>query len=103
MKEEIMAMLTNNTEYMLFSIIVIVAAMVLTLLVSLIAKKLRFAKYVPGILLLFVGMFSLFMIINDLFAKSSLDNILIALFCISSGLIALLFALIIGVITKRKY
>ncbi len=102
MKQELVALFSNNSGYMLVSIIIIVAAMVLTFLVNLIAKSLRFAKYVPGMLLLFIGMFSLFMVINNLFAKSSLDNILIALFCISSGIIALLFAMIIGIITKKK-
>lgn len=100
--DKILEMLGNNTEYMLLSLIVILVAMVITFMVNFVAKRLRFAKYVPGLLLIFIGMFSLFMVINDLFAKSSLDNLLIALICISSGLIALLFGLIIGIATKRK-
>lgn len=99
---KIIEMLSTHTEYMLLSMVIILAAVFVTFIVNFIARQLRFVKYIPGLVLIFIGMFSLFMVINDLFAKSSLDNILVALFCISSGVIALLFALIIGIATKRK-
>lgn len=96
----IMELISGHTQYMAMSVYAIIAAIIITFVVNFTAKKLKFAKYLPGLVFIFIGMFSLFSVINKLFEATSLDNLLIFLIGVSSGLIALLFALIIGIINN---
>lgn len=97
---KLIELISGHTQYMVIAIYAIIAAVVITFVVNFVAKKLKFAKYLPGIAFIFIGMFSLFTVINDLFAASSLDNLIVFLIGVSSGIIALLFALIIGIISN---
>ena len=94
----ILELISGHTQYMFIAVYAIIAGIVITFVVNFTAKKLKFAKYLPGLALVFIGMFSLFSVINSLFDTSSLNNLLIFLIGVSSGLISLLFALIIGII-----
>lgn len=67
------------------------------------SKRLKFVKYLPGLILLFAGIFTLILVLNVLFERSSLTNILIALIAITSGVCSLLFALCLGIYNKDRY
>lgn len=99
---KIIELLNGHTQYMTMAIYAIVVAIVITFVVNFVAKKLTFIKYLPGIILVFIGIFSLFSVINNLFDASSLDNLVVFLIGVSSGLISLLFALIIGIINNDR-
>lgn len=97
---KITELISGHTQYMIIATYAIIAAIVITFVVNFVAKKLKFAKYLPGITFVFIGMFSLFTVINNLFAASSIDNLIVFLIGVSSGVISLLFALIIGIINN---
>ncbi|MBP2024972.1 cytochrome C biosynthesis protein [Peptoniphilus stercorisuis] len=97
---KITELISGHTQYMMIAIYVIIAAIVITFVVNFAAKKLKFIKYLPGITLVFIGMFSLFSVINKLFDPSSLDNLIVFVICVAAGIISLLFALIIGILSN---
>lgn len=98
LKELIMA----NSDYLTLTIGTIILGIILTFVVNFISKELKFVKYIPGLALFFIGMFSIFLVTDKLFEKSSLDNLIIFVTGVSSGLISLIFALIIGISTSSK-
>lgn len=89
----------GNTEYMGIALIMIGVAIFITLVLNFVARKLKFVKYLPGILLIFIGLFSIFSVIDNLFDPASLNNIFIFITCVASGLASILFALIIGILS----
>lgn len=99
---KIIELLSENSTYIIITILAIAVSIVLTIAINFLCRNLRFAKYLPGLLLVFVGIISLFLVINRLFDPESLDNLFIFVVGISSGLIALIFALIIGILTSDK-
>lgn len=100
--DKIMEMIMENFNYILLSLGAIVIGVVLTFIVNFAANKLKFAKYLPGLALVFIGTISLFMVINKLFDPHSLDNLIVFVIGVSSGLVSLIFALIIGIATSDK-
>ncbi|MDO5301250.1 MAG: cytochrome C biosynthesis protein [Tissierellia bacterium] len=94
---QISDMVNGNTSYMIMILVSSLAGIFLTLVVSMISRKLRFLKYLPGLILIFVGIFALLMVLNRLFVRESLDNIYISLLSLTSGISSLLFALCIGI------
>ncbi len=88
----------QNDEYLQVSTYAIVAAIVVTFVVNFATRKLKFAKYIPGIILIFIGIFSFFTVIEDLFNPDNIEVLVIFVIACASGLISLLFALIIGII-----
>lgn len=99
---KIMEIVMENSTYLLLTIGAILIGIFLTFIVNFAAKDLKFIKYLPGLALVFVGIISLFMVINKLFDPSSLDNIIVFVVGVSSGLVSLIFALIIGVASSDK-
>lgn len=97
---KITELISGHTQYMMIAIYMIIAAVVVTFVVNFAAKKLKFVKYLPGIALVFIGMFSLFSVINKLFDSTSLDNLIVFVLCVASGIISLLFALIMGILSN---
>ncbi|MDO5715033.1 MAG: cytochrome C biosynthesis protein [Tissierellia bacterium] len=93
----IIELISEHSNYIILTLGVILIGSVFTFIVNFAAKNLKFAKYIPGLLLVFVGIFSLFLVINNLFDPESLDNLIIFVIGVSSGLISLIFALIIGI------
>lgn len=92
----------NNTEYITLSIYAIIISIVVTVVLSIITKKLKFAKYLPGIVLITIGIFVLFSVIGDLFDPANVDSIAVFLIGCASGIISLLVALIAGIIQGGK-
>lgn len=97
---KILSAMAGHEEYMLLCLVVILLALVATFFMNLFSKQLKFFKYLPGLSLIMIGMVSLLLVLNALFAASSLNNVLVAVICISAGLCSLIFALIIGILTK---
>ncbi len=95
---KIMELVTENSTYLLLTLGAILIGVVLTFIVNFAARDLKFIKYLPGLALVFIGIISLFMVINKLFDPDSLDNLIIFVIGLSSGLVSLIFALIIGII-----
>ncbi|MDO5041269.1 MAG: cytochrome C biosynthesis protein [Peptoniphilus sp.] len=91
-------MILQNDEYLQLSTYAIVAAIVVTFVVNFATRKLKFAKYIPGIILVFIGIFSFFTVIEDLFNPDNIEILVVFVIACASGLISLLFALIIGII-----
>ena len=52
---ELIDILKNNSEYMTIALLTIVAAIVITLVINFIARKLKFVKYLPGLVFTFIG------------------------------------------------
>ena len=90
----------GNTEYMGVALVMIGVAVFVTLVLNFVARKLKFVKYLPGIVLIFVGLFSIFSVIDNLFDPVSLNNIFIFITCVAAGLVSILFALIIGIVSN---
>lgn len=99
---KIMEMVMENSTYLLLTLGAILIGVVLTFIVNFAAKDLKFIKYLPGLALVFIGIISLFMVINKLFDPGSLDNLIIFVIGVSSGLVSLIFALIIGIASSNK-
>ena len=90
----------GNTEYMGVALVIIGVAVFVTLVLNFVARKLKFVKYLPGIVLIFVGLVSIFSVIDNLCDPVSLNNIFIFITCVAAGLVSILFALIIGIVSN---
>lgn len=99
---EITGILADNSSFILLTLGAIIIGVVLTFIVNFAAKDLKFIKYLPGLCLVFIGIISLFMVINKLFNPESLNNLMIFVMGVSSGLVSLIFALIIGIASSDK-
>lgn len=95
---KILESMSKNSEYMFFSIYAIIFAIVITFAVNFVSKDLKFAKYIPGIVFVCIGIFSLFTVINNMFDPDSILNLVIFLIACAAGVMSLLFALIIGIV-----
>ncbi len=82
---KIMELVTENSTYLLLTLGAILIGVVLTFIVNFAARDLKFIKYLPGLALVFIGIISLFMVINKLFDPDSLDNLIIFVIGLSSG------------------
>ncbi|KXO17241.1 cytochrome C biosynthesis protein [Peptoniphilus sp. GNH] len=97
---KVLEMFKGHTTYMMIGVYVIVAALIITFAINIISGKLRFTKYLPGLILIFIGVFTLFTVINALFDQESIPQLVVAVIGISSGLVSLLFAMILGILTN---
>lgn len=99
---KITPLLAENSSFIMLTLGAIILGVVITFIVNFAAKDLKFIKYLPGLALVFIGIISLFMVINRLFNPESLNNLFIFVLGVSSGLVSLIFALIIGIATSDK-
>ena len=82
-------------------IIYVTAAVIgITLLTHLIFRKIRIMKYLPGLIVLGIGLFNIYSIKDNLTADESLVNLLLFIIGTVAGLVGMLFALIIGIYSK---
>ena len=95
--------LNGNLTYIAILVLGVVIALILTFVINMMGKRMKFLRYLPGLALIFIGMFSLIMVLNRLFERSSLTNIFISVVCITAGICSLLFALCIGIYNKDRY
>ncbi|MDY0235147.1 MAG: hypothetical protein RBR71_03930 [Gudongella sp.] len=81
-------------------IYVSMAVMAITLITHLIFRKIRPIKYLPGLIVLLIGIFNFYEVMYNITAESSLPNLLLFIVGVVSGLMGMFFALIIGIIVK---
>jgi len=74
--------------------------MALTLVTFFLFKKIRVLKYLPGFVVLLIGLYNLNSVLDVLTAESSLPVLLLAVIGVVAGLVGMLFALVIGIIAK---
>lgn len=102
MAKEILRLFGAHSSYVILTLGVILFGIVLTFIVNFAAGQLKFAKYIPGLILVFIGIFSLFLVINRLFETSSLDNLIVFVTGVSAGVVSLIFALMIGIASSDR-
>lgn len=103
MLSKISESLNGNLQYIAILILAVIIVLILTFVINMMGKQMKFMRYLPGLALVFIGMFSLIMVLNRLFERSSLINIFISVVCITAGICSLLFALCIGIYNKDRY
>ncbi len=81
-------------------IYVSLAVMAITFITHLIFKKTRLIKYIPGLIVVIIGIFNFYLVMNNITAESSLPNLLLFIIGVVSGLVGIFFALIIGILIK---
>lgn len=81
---------------------VTVGVMALTLVTYFLFKKIRILKYLPGFIVLFIGLYNLNSVLDVLTAESSLPVLLLAVIGVVAGLVGMLFALAIGIFAKPE-
>jgi len=96
--EELILHLDNGKTFAYVSL----AAVVITFITHLVFKKYRFVKYIPGLALIGIGLYSLYKVSNELTNTSSINNLLLFLMCFAGGIIALFVGLIIGIYDKPR-
>lgn len=78
------------------------AAIIITIIAHLFFKKYRYIKYLPGIIITGIGLYSLYKVMNDLTANKSINSLLMFLMGFLGGFVALSTALIIGIYEKPR-
>lgn len=81
-------------------IYVSLALMAITLITHLLFKKIRIIKYLPGLIVVGIGAYNFYEVKDLLTAETSLSNLLLFVIGVTAGLVAMLFALILGVLSK---
>jgi len=95
---ELILHLDNGKTFIYISL----AVVIITFITHLVFKKYRYMKYIPGIALIGVGLYSLYQVSNELTDTSSISNLLLFLICFAGGIIALFVGLIIGIYDKPR-
>ncbi|MDD7363757.1 MAG: cytochrome C biosynthesis protein [Peptoniphilus sp.] len=95
--------INGNMQYMIILVLAVIAALIVTFVMNIVGKRKKFLRYIPGLALVFIGMFSLIIVLNRLFDRSNLMNIYVALVCVTAGFCSLLFALCIGIYNKDRH
>ncbi|HZH93301.1 MAG TPA: cytochrome C biosynthesis protein [Tissierellaceae bacterium] len=98
--KEILAEMGGYYDDSRMIIYVTLAVMGITLLTHLIFKKIRIMKYLPGLIVLGIGLFNLYSVKDTITADASLVNLLLFIIGTVAGLVGILFALIIGIYVK---
>lgn len=79
------------------------AAILLTIIIHLLFRKYsRFLKYIPGTIMLIIGIFSLYKVLDSLVEAESLDELMNFISFVVSGLVGIFSALILGVYDKPR-
>src|SRR5690554_1616910 len=98
--KEILAEMGGYYDDSRMIIYVTLAVMGITLLTHLIFKKIRIMKYLPGLIVLGIGLFNLYRVKDTITADASLVNLLLFIIGTVAGLVGILFDLIIGTYVK---
>ncbi|NLY21067.1 MAG: cytochrome C biosynthesis protein [Tissierellia bacterium] len=100
--EKIGLLLSNHTDYLYITFYVGIAAIIVTYIVHFVTKSIKFAKYIPGIAMVFFGVLTFFSVIGKLFDENAANLLAVSMIGIGIGCISLCFALILGVINKNS-
>ncbi len=99
---EIKELIQTQDEYLMIILFAVFAILVITFAIHHFTEKLRFPKYLPGLISLVVGLFIFAGLLGHLYDKAYLGNIVFSMVAIGAGVIGICFALIIGVVFKPK-
>ncbi len=94
-------MLSTNSEFLYISLFIGIAAIIVTYIVHFVTRSIKFAKYIPGLAMVAIGLFAFFGAMGSAFNHDSINVFLVAMLGIGVGLISLCFALILGIINKK--
>ena len=94
--------LTQHLEYTKLLAYISLGIMVIIYIVQRFFRKYKWAKYLPGLILILFGFYSLLTIEKDSFQSEGIGNLVSFLVSTGSGVIGLFFALILGVYNKEK-
>ena len=83
---------------LLYFVLIAIAVIMLHVLFS----RLRFVKYLPGIVLVFYAIIRLFLNTNGGFLKSSPEDLRVVVLTGSCGLVSIFFARILAIMYKNK-
>lgn len=100
--DKIRELIQGHNEYLTMILFAVLAMMVVVFAVHFFTERIRFPKYLPGLIVLIVGIVMFIGLIPKLTDKAYLDNIVMACLLIGLGIIGLCFGLILGVIFKVK-
>ena len=98
--KEILAELAGYYDDSRMIIVVTLAVIAITLLTHLIFRKISIMKYMPGLIVLGIGLFNLYSVKDTLTSDGSLINLRLFIIGSVAGLVGMLFALIIGIYSK---
>lgn len=99
---EIKELIQTHDEYLMLILFGVLAMMIITFAVHHFTERIRFPKYLPGLISFIVGLLMLAGIIPHIYDKSYLGNLVISMVAIGAGVIGLAFGLILGVMIKTK-
>lgn len=99
--EEIRELIQTHDEYLRIILFATLAMLVVTFVVNYFTERLRFPKYLPGLISLVIGMVMLVGLMPKLYMKEYLGNLVMSMIAIGVGVIGLCFGMIIGVLFKR--
>ncbi len=93
----------DHLEYAKLFGYISLASIIITYITHRIFRKTnRGIKYLPGILLISIGVYNLYTVGNDLTRSAGISNLVLFMIGVGTGLIGLLFGLILGIYNKEK-
>lgn len=78
------------------------ATIILTYMTHIFFKKWKYLKYLPGLLLLILGLLNLYFTEYGARKLVGIDNIFMGIVSVGSGIVGIFFALILGIYNKEK-
>ena len=100
---EIKELIVTHDEYLKIILFSAIAMLVITFIVHYFTERIRFPKYLPGVVSLVIGMLLLVSLLNHIYYKEYLGRVVVAMILIGNGVISLCFAMILGVFFKVEY
>lgn len=92
----------EHLEYSKVLFYIVTGTIILTYVIHFFFKEYRYPKYMPGLLLIIIGGFTLFTTEYGGSGIISIDNIFMGIVAFGSGIVGLFFGLILGVYNKEK-
>lgn len=99
--QEIKELIQTHDEYLQMILFAVLAMLIVTFVVNYFTERIRFPKYLPGLISLIVGMIMLARLVPYLYMKEYLGDLVIAMVAIGTGVIGLAFGMILGVLFKH--
>ncbi|WP_353096469.1 hypothetical protein [Tissierella praeacuta] len=80
----------------------ILGAIIITSVTYLIFRKNRFIKYIPGFILMIIGIYNLFYIGKDSFTLDGVNRLFIIMITMVAGFVGVSTGLVIGIFKKGR-
>ncbi|NLD18244.1 MAG: hypothetical protein GX666_11790 [Tissierellia bacterium] len=98
---EIKELIQTHDDYLRMILFATLAMLIITFAVNYFTERIRFPKYLPGLISLIIGVIMLAGLIPNLYLKEYLGNVVISMVAIGVGIVGLAFGMILGVLFKR--